>query len=106
MDSVEANFLYRKAKDRLLHLHIARWLIEQVTGAVLPVDILEFQERLRNGVYLALVVRCLLKGSSVVIFDEDQSFYEKHGLHYKHVGNIQVFLNYLKCVSLPMVSES
>lgn len=106
MDSVEVNFLYRKAKDRLLHINISKRLIEQVTGAVLPEDILEFQERLRNGVYLALLARCLLKKTDLVIFDEDQSVYEKQGLHFKHMNNIEVFLEYLKCVALPMVSES
>lgn len=105
MDSVEANFLHRKAKDRLVHLNIARRLIHQVTGARLPTDILEFQERLRNGVYLGLLVQRLSReGSKVVIFDEDQNFYDTQGFHYKHIGNIQLFLDYLKSVSLPTVS--
>lgn len=104
MDSVEASFLRRRANDHLLHLNVARRFIEQVTGVSVPDDILEFQERLRNGVYLAQLASTLSQESGFLIFDEDQGIYEKQGFHYKHINNIQMFLKYLKRVSLPTVS--
>lgn len=104
MDAVEADFLKKKATDHLLHLNIARRFIEEVTGVVLPVDVLELHERFRNGVYLALLVRCLTK-CGVPIYDEDQSIYDTQGLQFKHVSNIEAFFGYLNSVSLPTVSE-
>lgn len=105
MDSVEASFLRRRANDHLLHLNMARRFIEQVTGASVPDDILEFQERLRNGVYLARLARTLAQDDGFLIFDEDQGIYERQGFHYKHINNIQTFLKYLKRISLPTVSD-
>lgn len=104
MDSVEASFLRRRAKDHLLHLNVARKFIQQVTGGCVPDDILQFQERLRNGVYLAQLARALSRESGFLVFDEDQGIYEKHGFHFKHINNIQMFLKYLRHVSLPAVS--
>lgn len=102
---VEEVFYRRKAEDFLLHLNIARGFLEEVTGIRMPEDIFEFQDRLRNGVYLARLALILSqKQQFLKVFDEDQAVYDKQGLQHIHINNIQTFLMYLRYAGLPAVS--
>lgn len=104
MDTIETKLSRTKAMDYLLQLDIVRKFIQDVTGASMPVDILEFQEYLRSGVYLAQLVRILSRQPDFAIFDENHQIFKARGVHYKHIDNIQIFLKYLRSVTLPNVS--
>ena len=61
-----------------------------------------FERSLSNGVALAKLAN-FFSPSVFNIFDDDQSRFRSHGLHFRHTDNINRFLEAAKAVGLPEV---
>ena len=61
------------------------------------------EENLRNGVALAKLAKFMVPNVKFKIFDEDLSYYQEHGLNFRHTDNINAFLRSLEKVKLPAI---
>ena len=61
------------------------------------------EESLRNGVALAKLAKFMVPQVKFRIFDEDQTHFEAHGLHFRHTDNINAFLRSLEKIKLPQI---
>ncbi|GJE84158.1 ras GTPase-activating protein [Phanerochaete sordida] len=84
-----------QAYEYLCHIGEAKQWIEGCLGEELSFDIVEMEERMRDGVVLAKLVR-VFQGEAVV-----RRIYEAPKLDFRHSDNINVFFNFVRYVGLP-----
>ena len=93
-----------EAYEYLCHLEEIRVWIGRVIGDEKLPEAVELEENLRNGVYLARLVRVfepnLVPDKS--IYDRNQSRFKSRGLNFKHTDNANHFITALKrCGGFP-----
>ncbi|EKM59178.1 uncharacterized protein PHACADRAFT_86001 [Phanerochaete carnosa HHB-10118-sp] len=81
--------------EYLCHIGEAKQWIEGCLGEELSFDIVEMEERMRDGVVLAKLVR-VFQGEGVV-----RRIYEAPKLDFRHSDNINIFFNFVRHVGLP-----
>lgn len=69
---------------------------------------MDFEEGLRNGVYLAKLAHYISPETVPLsrIYDPDQNRYKTAGLQFRHTDNINYWLRSLEAVKLPKVNKS
>ncbi|KAL4712639.1 hypothetical protein ACJJTC_007936 [Scirpophaga incertulas] len=94
------------AYEYLCRLEEAKTWIETCLKERLP-QATEFEESLRNGVYLAKLGNFISPELLPInkIYDIDQRRYKVMGLQFKHTDNINKFLQILKNTELPMTFQ-
>ncbi|KAK2707604.1 ras GTPase-activating-like protein IQGAP1 [Artemia franciscana] len=92
------------AYEYLCHLEEAKKWIEACIREELPA-IGDLEENLRNGVYLAKLGNFFAPGiaSRTKIFDVNQERYRCSGLHFRHIDNINHFLQAMRSVKFPEI---
>ena len=67
----------------------------------------QFEQNLRNGVYLAKLASKFAPKivSDRKIFDAEESRFNQSGLHFRHTDNINYFLKALASVGLPEIFQ-
>ncbi|KAI0775938.1 hypothetical protein BD413DRAFT_469824 [Trametes elegans] len=84
-----------QAYEYLCHVGEAKEWIEGCLGGELPFGVVEMEERLRNGVILAKLVR-VFQGEAAV-----RKIYEAPKLDFRHSDNINHFFVFVRYVGLP-----
>ncbi|XP_053620170.1 ras GTPase-activating-like protein IQGAP1 [Plodia interpunctella] len=94
------------AYEYLCRLEEAKTWMESCLKERLP-PATEFEESLRNGVYLAKLANFIAPESLPInkIFDIDQRRYKIMGVQFKHTDNINKFLQVLKKTELPLTFQ-
>ncbi|KAI5640597.1 GTPase-activator protein for ras-like GTPase domain-containing protein [Phthorimaea operculella] len=94
------------AYEYLCRLEEAKTWLEACLKEKLP-QATEFEESLRNGVYLAKLGNFISPESLPLnkIYDIDQRRYKVMGLQFKHTDNINKFLQILKKTELPVTFQ-
>ncbi|XP_041975421.1 ras GTPase-activating-like protein IQGAP1 isoform X2 [Aricia agestis] len=90
------------AYEYLCRLEEAKTWMEACLNEELP-PVIEFEESLRNGVYLAKLGHFIAPDLLPLnkIYDIDQKRFKFMGLQFKHTDNINMFLQVLKRTELP-----
>ncbi|XP_063616676.1 ras GTPase-activating-like protein IQGAP1 [Cydia splendana] len=94
------------AYEYLCRLEEAKTWMEACLKEKLP-PTTEFEENLRNGVYLAKLGNFIAPESLALkkIYDIDQRRYKVMGLQFKHTDNINMFLQVLRKTELPVTFQ-
>ncbi|OWR44686.1 ras GTPase-activating protein IQGAP1 [Danaus plexippus plexippus] len=94
------------AYEYLCRLEEAKLWMEACLREELPAAV-EFEENLRNGVYLAKLGNFIAPDLLPLtkIYDIDQRRYKMMGLQFKHTDNINKFLQILKKTELPVTFQ-
>lgn len=90
--------------EYVVQLSFVRWMVQKLTGLLLPLSLLDFHSRLRSGVYLVELVRALSRNADLVVFDRWHYIYDYQDVQQEHFNNFQIFLSYIRKVRLPHVS--
>lgn len=92
------------AYEYLCHLEEAKKWIEACLCEELPATT-EFEEYLRNGVYLAKLSNyfCPERVPFKKIYDKDQTKFKSNGLQFRHTDNINLFFQALDYIGLPKI---
>lgn len=84
-----------QAYEYLCHVGEAQQWIEGCLGEELGFGVVEMEDRLRNGVVLAKLIRVFQGGNAV------KKIYEAPKLDFRHSDNINYFFNFVRQIGLP-----
>lgn len=93
------------AYEYLCHLEETKVWMEACLREQLP-PTTELEENLRNGVYLAKLANFMDPNAVQLkkIYDIEQKRYKIAGLQFRHTDNINLFIQCMKSIQLPLVS--